>query len=205
MNINILSKIADYLGIKYYNYFSSVCKLTYGACKYQRRKIIAVNKICEWWENYKLPQDVGIYNLNNYDVEYLVNIKYINCGINWRNRIINNPKNIYIMMRIYRNKIYVQFNRDEENVHNYRGFIIGHINNYYEFIELTHNDFLICLKRYGMCIDPKTKIIWYKKINKPRRIIGRIDENFNILPFLNMRRVLTKIKPRARGSEGEGK
>ncbi len=178
ININILCIIANKLDISSIKNFSLCCQLTFDSTYYIRKKIKAVMIIEKWWNYYKLPLGSQMID-HNKQVEYIINMKYENSGITIPNLL--NPDNVWIMIKRYDGKYFILFNRDEFNEHMWRGFIIGKTDYDGNFYGLTHDEYLLCLKRYERCIDPETRTIWKKeRMNRRRSIIGKVDENFNI-------------------------
>lgn len=136
----------------------------------------AVKKIDSWWDRNKLPLDIETYNHMRH-CEFLINFRY------YQSRYaipkLANSDNVWLMLRYFRGTYYIQFNRNEDNVHNHRGFIIGKTDYSQKFYKLKKQEFLICLKRYQSAVDPETNIIWLYENNR-RSPIGRIDEYYNI-------------------------
>ncbi len=123
-----------------------------------------------------LPINIGY---NDFGSDFLINYPYLKSGMNIPNLIY--PQEIWIMQRYHESNIYIQFNRYADHLPYFQSFIIGKIDNDENFYKLNRNDFLICLKRYGRCIDPNTYIIWEKTSkNKRRKIVGKIDKYYNI-------------------------
>lgn len=139
----------------------------------------SVKKIDNWWDKNKLPSDVIPYN-HMVHCEFLINFRYNQSQYYIPNLL--NSSNVWLMLRYYRGNHYIQFNRNEDNVHKHRGFIIGRTDINQRLHKLTQQEFLICLKRYHCCVNPKTNIIWVYKNNK-RKPIGILDKCYNIHSF----------------------
>ena len=176
-HIDILSIIISNLDNKNILKFSLCCSDIYNILREKIDQILAVQKISNWWINYMTPIDVSVYN--HYEAcEYLINITYKDAGCYIPNMV--DPLNVMIMIRTFRGKKYLQFNRTNNQLEYWNGFIIGKTDKYGNFFDLHRNEFLLCLKRYEQCVDPRTRLIWRKVSDEPRKIIGKIDKYYNI-------------------------
>lgn len=189
MYYNLYYKIINKIQISNYKKIALISKNIYCVVlKICEIKKNAIKIIENWWSKHKLPIHVIPYN-HLLHCEYLINHRYqgtspstasTQCAYYIPNLI--NFQNVWLMIRYYDKNHYIHFNRNEDNVHQYQGFIIGKTDYGQNFYKLTRNDFLICLKRYGRCIDPYTNIIWDYR-NYKRKPIGKIDKYYNILPL----------------------
>ena len=157
MNINILNQIMMHLDYQDLPNFALISHDTYYIVKYyQDRLIKAKNKIWKWWQNYQLPKDVPTYD-NKYPSEFLINHSYHLSNIQIPNLIDYND--VWIMIRYYDGKYYIQFNRSDVPLKHWRGFIIARTDYYGSFHYLTLKEYLICLKRFQKCLHHYTNDI----------------------------------------------
>ncbi len=175
MNINIIDMIVNRMDQKDIKNFSLTCIMYYNLTYNIRLKIKAVKKICKWWQYHKLPLDIHYSDLMS---DFLINFPYLKLSIYIPH--LHNPENVWLMNRIYGCKIYLQFNRYDDNLPYISSFIIGRIDFNDKFYKLNREEFLLCLKRYGQCLDPKTLLVWRKDIDKRRRIVAKLDQYYNI-------------------------
>lgn len=179
-HINILSHIISNLDMKNIIKLSLCSHNTYDILLEKLEEIIAVRKISNWWMYHKIPLDVPVYNYYE-SCEYLINVTYKDSGCCIPN--IENSLTAMVMLRKFRGQKYIHFNRKNNTLKYWNGFIIGKTDIHGNFYKLNREEFLLCLRRYEQCVDPKTNLIWRKKGQKQRKVIGRIDKNYNIFRF----------------------
>lgn len=175
--IDILSIIISDLDGKNIIKFSLCSRYIFNILQNKIDQVIAVGKISNWWMKHKIPIDIPVYD--HYEsCEYLMNVSYRDSGCYIPN--IQNSLTVMIMVRKFRGKRYLHFNRTTNQLKHWNGFIIGRTDVYGNFYYLNREEFLLCLKRYEQCLDPKTKLIWRKVGNQRRIVIGKIDKYYNI-------------------------
>jgi len=177
MNINIFYNIVKNLDYKDLPKFALISSDSHYVIKHYIKNLLEAKKIIwKWWRKYQLPKDVPTYD-SSYPTEFLINKSYHLSNISIPN--LQDYSDVWIMIRYYNGKYYIQFNRNNVELKHWQGFIIGRTDYYGNFFYLTIKEYLLCLKRFGKCLHPYTNDIW--TVKKGRRYkVGKIDEHYNI-------------------------